>query len=77
MIREPLRSSNVSSVGWEAKQEDEDADMGTLEIEFVKGGIYQYQNVPRGVYEQLLGASSPGKFVRSDIIDQFDHERVG
>jgi hypothetical protein len=75
MIREPVTSSNVASIGWEPMEEDQ--DVGTLEVEFHKGGVYQYANVPRHLFEQFLGARSPGKFLGASIAGQFDHERVG
>jgi hypothetical protein len=52
MNRRPVTSSNVASIGWE----DE-----TLEVEFVSGHIYQYQDVPEAAYRELLGADSIGR----------------
>ena len=39
MNRKPVRSSNISSIGY-------DSESKTLEIEFHSGGVYQYFNVP-------------------------------
>jgi KTSC domain len=55
-----VSSSNVSSVGY-------DADSETLEVEFIRSGIYQYYNVPLFMYERLLQASSVGTFVNTEI----------
>ena len=55
MEREPVTSSNVVSLGYDANTE-------TLEVEF-KNGIYQYYNVPQTIYEQMIAADSIGKFL--------------
>ena len=39
MIRDPVSSSNIASIGY-------DSDSETLEIEFTNGSIYQYFNLP-------------------------------
>ena len=46
MIRDPVISSNIASIGYDAGNE-------TLEVEFTNGSIYQYFNVPSGMFEQL------------------------
>jgi len=55
MERQPVTSSNVISVGYEASAE-------TLEVEF-KNGVYQYYNVPQPIYDQMLTAESIGIFL--------------
>ena len=55
MEREPVTSSNVVSVGYDAPSE-------TLEVEF-KNGVYQYYNVPQPIYEQMMTAESVGRFL--------------
>jgi hypothetical protein len=50
---------------------------GVLEVEFVKGGsVYQYQKVPKSIYESLLKADSKGKYFRANIYPVFDSEKV-
>ena len=60
MEREPVSSSNIAAVGY-------DADTATLEVEFLKSGIYQYYNVPEFLYEQMMAAGSVGKFFNAEI----------
>lgn len=60
MIRQPVSSSNIQSIGY-------DADSGTLEIEFKSGTIYQYFEVPAAVYQELLNAGSMGQYFSSNI----------
>jgi hypothetical protein len=52
MNRQPVASSNLSSVGY-------DADNQILEVAFHHGGIYQYYGVPVGVYRGLMAAPAP------------------
>lgn len=60
MLREPVSSSNLASVGY-------DAATATLEIEFHSGGIYQYYNVPESLFHDLFNAPSKGKFFHKYI----------
>jgi len=60
MNREPVQSRNLSSVGY-------DISASTLEIEFLKGGVYQYYGVPVHVYESLLNAVSKGSYFYHNI----------
>ena len=60
MNRIPDTSSNLSAVGY-------DPTSGTLEIAFKKGGVYQYFDVSRPVYEGLMSAPSHGRFFDVNI----------
>lgn len=51
MLRQPVSSSRMRSVGWEND---------TLEIEFHDGVVYQYYNVSRQEYESFINSSSLG-----------------
>ncbi|HWB03543.1 MAG TPA: KTSC domain-containing protein [Verrucomicrobiales bacterium] len=42
-----------------------------LDIEFVKGDIYQYRAVPRSIYTGLCEAESKGKYFNEHILDKF------
>jgi hypothetical protein len=67
--REPVSSSNIASVGYDPGSE-------TLEVEFLDGYVYQYYNVPQGIYDELMGAPSKGKFLAYQIKDRFPFSRV-
>lgn len=69
MQREPVSSSNIASVGY-------DAGSQTLEVEFQDGYVYQYYNVPQGIYDELMSAPSKGKFLAFQIKDRFPFSRV-
>ena len=69
MNRTLLNSSNIISAGYYDHSQ-------TLEIEFHNGGIYQYFNVPRAIYDQLLTADSPGGFLYEYIRGVFRYARL-
>ena len=73
MLRNSLQSSNLVSAGWEA---DQDADTGTLEVEFKRGVIYQYTDVPSQVYNDLMFAQSPGRFLLTMIEGSYESQRI-
>jgi len=58
VIRTPVKSSNLVSVGWHNN---------VLEIEFHNGAIYQYPEVPEWVYKELLASKSHGMYFRRKI----------
>jgi hypothetical protein len=74
MQRQPVESSNATSIGFEPSQRN--AEVGTLEVAFKSGGIYQYKEVPQRLVNELLGAGSIGRFLHMYIIGQFDEQRV-
>ena len=69
MDRQPVDSSNLSSVGY-------DADAETLEVEFHDGSVYQYFGVPSATHQSLLQAPSVGSYFNSHVRDSFDHRRL-
>jgi hypothetical protein len=70
MIREPIASTNILSMGYDAASE-------TLEVEFSSGTIYQYYNVGAALYEQLQQAPSKGQFLNTYIKNAYPFSRVG
>ncbi|HEC0540727.1 TPA: KTSC domain-containing protein, partial [Klebsiella pneumoniae] len=53
MDRQPVVSSNIRSVGY-------DANDSILEIEFNNGAIYQYFDIPENIYSDLISSDSIG-----------------
>ena len=53
-------------------------DLGTrrLVIFFKSGGVYEYQDVPRTVFEGFRAAQSKGEFFQSAIRIQFASQRL-
>ena len=69
MDRKSLESSNIASAGY-------DDQTHTLEIEFRKGGIYQYFDVPRPIFDQLVVTESPGSVLHQQIRGVFRYARI-
>ncbi|MEQ1762067.1 MAG: KTSC domain-containing protein [Pyrinomonadaceae bacterium] len=55
MTRQRVSSTSIRSIGY-------DADHRILEVEFRNDGIYQYFDVPREEYDDLVGAASIGRY---------------
>jgi hypothetical protein len=69
MPRQPVRSSNIASIGYEART-------STLEVEFVTGAVYQYYEVPKSVYEGFMQAKSHGSYLARYIKDVYRYKEV-
>jgi uncharacterized protein len=69
MNRISVSSSNISSIGY-------DKETQTLEVEFLKGSIYQYFDVPQAVYEGFAIADSKGKYLATQIKGNYRYARV-
>ena len=69
MDRNHVASTNIASIGY-----DENAE--TLEIEFLNGSVYQYYNIPSGLYEQLMQEGSKGRFLNTYIKNAYPYSRV-
>jgi hypothetical protein len=60
MKRTRVKSSSIVSVGYDGRQQ-------ILELEFQGGRLYQYFDVPRQVYDELVQAESIGRFVNRSV----------
>lgn len=69
MERTSVVSSNIASIGYSEGDQ-------ILEVEFLKGGVYQYTGVPRHVYESFMGAGSKGEFFAANIKKNFSFYKV-
>ena len=69
MNREQVQSSAIKSVGY-------DATTQTLEVEFIKGSVYQYRGVPISLYTEFMSAPSMGKFHYNHIMRKFHYIRT-
>lgn len=67
--RKPVRSSDLATVGYDARAE-------VLDVEFRSGGIYRYHDVPRNIFAELMAADSKGRFFARHIRNHFRHERL-
>lgn len=69
MKRQAIESSNLASVGYDAKNE-------ILEVEFKHGGIYQYFDVPEYVFEELMNADSHGVYFSANIRNEYKYQKM-
>ena len=69
MERNYVASSNIGSIGYDEPSQ-------TLEVEFLNNSVYQYYNVPQGLYEQLMQEGSKGRFLNTYIKNAYPYSRV-
>ena len=58
----------ISTAVWAAGY---DESLRLLQIELMNGGVYDYLNVPREVYEGLMKADSKGGYYNREIRDKY------
>lgn len=64
MQRQAVSSSNIASIGYDSRSQ-------TLEIEFRSGGLYEYYDVPEGVYSDFMAAGSHGTYFHDHIKEKY------
>lgn len=64
-----VESNYLRSVGYDSENQ-------VLEIEFQKGEVYQYQEVPPLVYAGLMNAPSHGKYFNANIKDAYPYRKL-
>jgi len=69
MRREPVSSSSIAAIGYDARSE-------ALEVEFVSGRIYRYQGVEATVHKEFRAAPSKGTYFNENIRDAYPHVRL-
>lgn len=69
MNRTYVNSSNLESAGY-------DSNVNVLEIEFKRGAIYHYFDVPENVFHELINASSVGSYFNHNIRDVYQCQKI-
>jgi hypothetical protein len=64
-----LSSSAIARIAY-------DEESRTLRVEFRNGRVYEYFDLPRNVYEELLTAPSAGRYVTYNIKDVYRYARA-
>lgn len=67
MFRKQVISTNIYSVGYMD---------GTLEVEFLSGGIYQYENVPYRHYINMISYSHPGTYFERNVKNHYRYRKI-
>jgi hypothetical protein len=70
METQMVSSTDIESVGY-------DSSTSTLEIRFHSRGVYHYFNVPLNVYQNLMSASSHGKYFAAHIKNVYRYTKIG
>jgi len=69
MINHMVISSEIEWIGYEHKDR-------MLQVEFIDGPVYRYQEVPHSIFEEFLQAPSHGRYFESNVKDKFEHRRI-
>ena len=69
MIRTPLTSSSIKSVGY-------DPATRALHVEFHSGRVYEHADVPSHLADEFQTATSVGRFYNALIRGKFPHTEV-
>jgi len=63
------KTKTIKKVGYH----DED---DTLAVEFGDGGIYEYYDVPKFVYHDILLGDNPGKVLLKEVKGKYEYEKI-
>lgn len=69
IIRSSVESSNIKSIGYDSKKL-------MLHVEFNNGSIYQYNDVPKEIYDKMLSSSSVGMYLYKNIKNSFSYLKI-
>lgn len=69
MVNHMVLSREIEWIGYEDKRQ-------MLQVEFLVGSVYQYDQVPRQVFEDFLSASSHGRFFETEIKGRYTYRKV-
>lgn len=68
MERTPVSSSSIASIGYEAESR-------ILEIEFPRGAVFRYYDVPTEEHEAFMASDSKGRYFNSNIKNRYQHSQ--
>lgn len=66
----PVSSSNLKAIGY-------DENEAILRIEFKKGSIYEYYDVPQYEFDGLYSAESKGSYANQNIYKNYRQQKIG
>ena len=69
MVNQMVLSREIEWIGYEHTKK-------MLQVEFIAGSIYQYQNVPEKVYQDFLSALSHGRFFEGEIKGKYPYRKI-
>lgn len=65
----PVESSNLAAVGYDAKRRE-------LVVAFLDGSVYRYYKVEASTYQELISASSHGRYFYWNIRMAYSFDRI-
>lgn len=69
MINQMVLSKEIEWIGYEKKR-------SMLQVEFISGGIYQYENVAEDTFQNFLNAASHGQYFDSQIKGRYPYRKI-
>ncbi len=69
MVNQMVLSTEIEWIGYERKKK-------MLQVEFIAGSIYQYDQVPESVYQDFLVADSYGKYFEEHIKGKYPYRKI-
>ncbi|ACT07254.1 conserved hypothetical protein [Dickeya chrysanthemi Ech1591] len=69
MQRKRVSSTELFAVGY-------DPDNSILEIELLNGSLYQYKNVARMIYEELMASNAKARYYSRYIRNSFPYNKL-
>jgi len=69
MHRIPVTSVDITQIGYQQNSE-------TLEIQFSRGEVCQYYNVPSGIYDELMKSPAKEEYYYTKIGERFPCTRI-
>jgi hypothetical protein len=69
----PVVSSNIKAIGWQANvmKDGTYQPKDILRVEFMSGLVYDYLNVSKTVFEELMASESKGSYINRKIKDKY------
>lgn len=69
ILRSKVDSSRISNVAYDPTKQ-------ILEIEYKRGGTYQYKDVPLRIFNELVSAKSVGKYFQAMIKPFYQYRKL-
>ena len=69
MVNQMVLSTEIEWIGYEKKK-------FMLQVEFIEGGIYQYESVPEPIYHNFLRADSHCRYFEENIKGKYAYRKV-
>jgi hypothetical protein len=67
--RQAVSSTNIKSVGYDPARR-------VLEIEFISGGVHEYEDVPPDLPPKMMASDSVGRFFHQHVRNRYSSRPV-